>query len=156
MLAWRRFACHLTERDLLDVRLVVFPVRPRASEREAVLRTVLNEMAVQELAAVVGVESQQHKGQPATNAFQCSEDVILALARHAHAFGPAAGDDGGDQREQVLASAADAAMSNQVDLQEADALLVPRRPGAHRDLRLEQGARFGGAETANHLKPEGL
>ena len=71
----------------------------RPSECEAMLLAVLNKTAVQELATVIGVESQQDEGQPTTNEFQCSEDVVLALARHAHALGPTAGDVGGNQSE---------------------------------------------------------
>ena len=39
---------------------------------------------------------------------------------------------------RVSGTVADAAVSDEIDLQETDALLVPRRPGAHRYLRLEQ------------------
>jgi hypothetical protein len=66
------------------------------------------------------------------NEFQCGEYVILALAGHAHALGPPAGHVGRDQREQVLAAIADATVGDQIDLEEADALFVPRRPGADR------------------------
>ena len=82
-------------------------------------------MAVQELTPVIGVEPEQDEGQPTTNEFQCSEDVFLTLAGHAHAFGPAAGHIGGNQREQILAAIVGAAVGDQVNLQESDALLVP-------------------------------
>jgi hypothetical protein len=111
-------------------------------------------MVVQELAAIIGIQTEQNKGQSTADGFQRGEHIVLALAGHAHALGPAAGHVGGDQREQVLAAIADAAMGHQVDLQEADALLVPGRPGADWYLRLEERTRLGGSETADELKPE--
>jgi hypothetical protein len=38
--------------------LVVFPVRPRAREGKALLCAVLNDMVVQELAAVIGIKTE--------------------------------------------------------------------------------------------------
>ena len=120
------------------------------------LLTVLHKMTVQELAAVVGIQTEQYKWQPAANEFQCSEDVVLTLTGHAHALGPAAGDVGGNQSEQVLTATTDAAMGDQVDLQKADALLVPRRPRTYRNLRLDERARLGRAKAADELEPERL
>jgi hypothetical protein len=44
------------------MRLIVLPVRARASQGEPMLRAVVNEMAVQELAAVIGIQPEQTKG----------------------------------------------------------------------------------------------
>ena len=46
-------------------------------------------------------------------------------------------------------------MGDQIDLQEADALLVPGRPGTDGHLRLEERAGLGRAKAADELEPVG-
>ena len=47
-------------------------------------------------------------------------------------------------------------MGDQVDLEKADALLVPGRPRAHGHLRLDERARLSRAEAAHELEPKRL
>src|SRR6266705_1170384 len=98
-------------------------------------------MSVQELTAVIRVESQQDERQLVPDRFECDEHVVLALAGYAHALGPTAGHVRGHQRVQKLTSVGAAAVGDQIDLQEANALLVPGRPGTDGtcDLSSEPG-----------------
>src|SRR6516164_2802703 len=113
----------------------------------------MHEMSVQELTAVIGVKPQQDERQLVPDRFECDEHVVLALAGYAHALGPTAGHVGGNQRVQVLTSIVDAAVGDQIDLQKANALLVPGCPRTDGHLRLEQRAGLGSAKAADKLEP---
>src|SRR4051812_1028372 len=103
-------------------------------------------MAVDELTAVIRIESQRGERQAGPQAPQSFEHGQLACVQHALETHPTGGHVHGAEREQELSSAAGATMGHEVDLEEARAAIVPVGEGADGHLALKQCPGLG--ETA--------
>ncbi len=104
---------------------------------------VAEELTVQELTAVVGVDSNQGKGQQLPSVIQGSNHPLLAAVQQRQTFRPTGGDIGERQGLQECTLGAPTAMRHQIDLHAARPGVVPILEGAHRNLPLEQRPRLG-------------
>ena len=93
--------------------------------------------------AVVAVYAQDRKRHDRGDVVQRGEHPFAGLVAHAAVLGPAGGDIGDGQRASVLTGGVAAVVADQVDLDEPGHRVVPVRPGADRDLALEQRPRLG-------------
>ena len=137
---------------LLDVGVVVLPVGSGPGEGDALLLAVGVEVVVDELAAVVGIDTQQGKGEVLTDVVDGATHSLLTLAHHAPAGYPAGGDVHGAEGIEVLAFGGFPAVGHQVYFQEAGLVLVPFSEGASGDGGLEQGTGPGGGEGSPVLR----
>ena len=132
---------------LLDMRLVVFLVGPGTGEGHPFVLTVTVRDFVDELAAIVRIQSQQGKRQALTHGLDGGKHEMLRAMQDGHTLRPAGGDIGGGERIEKLPFDALATMRHQIDFHESRAGIIPVGIGADRDGFLEQRARFGRGQT---------
>ena len=80
------------------------------------------------------VDAEQREGQAAAHVEERLEGPPAGAVTHDARLGPAAGHVGDAERVGELAAGIATLMTDEVDLDEAGAGLVPRGEGAHRDL----------------------
>src|SRR3970282_2458258 len=73
---------------LLDVGVVVLLVGTAAGELDLLGAAVADQVVVEELAAVVGVDAAEAEGQALAHVLEGGDDPSLALAGHPSGFGP--------------------------------------------------------------------
>src|SRR5215212_10477303 len=95
--------------------------------------TPAQQMVVDELAAIVGVDAQQRERQGRLNLYQGTEHMPGRLVPHAADLGPTSGDVGDGERGGEVAVVVPALVADQVDLDEPGPGLVPVGPGPHRN-----------------------
>ena len=93
--------------------------------------------------AVVGVDAEDREGERPAGVLDRLGDADRRLVRHRAVDRPARGDVGHREGEAELPEGVAALVADEVDLDEARDVLVPLRPGADRDLGLEQRAGLG-------------
>jgi len=83
---------HVSSVFLFHMRLVVFPVRPAAGQRNRAgpIQQVTPEVAGEELRAVVHVKAQQFKGQVGFQLFDLLEHAVGAFVPNGAVLGPLA------------------------------------------------------------------
>ena len=82
---------HMRPVFLFDVRVVIFHVGTPSGELDVPLDTVSVQLPVDELAAIVGVDSQQGERQVAFDPIQTGLNVSLRLAQNGGRFRPLTG-----------------------------------------------------------------
>src|ERR1039458_1345534 len=140
---------------LLDMGAIVLVARPRAREGDLVLEAVGEQVGVDELAAVVGVDPDNREGELATDALDRLEDPDGSLVLHRPVDRPNRGDVGARQGEAEFATRVAPFVADEVDLDKAWPVLDPLGPGADGDLRLEQGAGLCVATPPGHKASPG-
>jgi len=110
---------------LLDVGVVVLPVGSGPGAGDALLLAVGVEVVVDELAAVVGVDTQEGEGKFLADVMDGATHSLLTLTQHAPAGHSAGGDVHGAEGVEVLAFGGFPAVSYQVYFQES----TSRKPG---------------------------
>ncbi len=127
---------------LLDVGVVVLLVRPTPSELDVELLAVAVQMVVDELGAVVRVDTSQLKGASLANLLKRLHHEGLALAHDSLSLRPTGVDVGQGEGVDELSLGPIPRVRHQIDLREARlAHLPPSRPDGN--LVLEQSPRFG-------------
>src|ERR671930_2015080 len=104
---------------LLDMGTVVFLPRATACERDVIALAVGVEMPVDELRAIVAVQTDERHRQPFVDVMNGAADPHLALAPDGLQLDPTGGDVDGAERTEVKALGAAAAMADQVDFEKA-------------------------------------
>ena len=122
---------------LLDMGLVVGMGRPAAGERDLARVAPSQQVVVDELRAVVGMDPGDVEREPETELVQSLGDDPLALGPDGDRFSPAGGDIGRVKAVVELAVVVPALVADQVDLQEAGDRVVPLLPGLERDRGLQ-------------------
>jgi len=132
---------------LLDMGVVVLLVRPTPGEADLPRVAVAEEMMVDELAAVVGVDIEDLEGQDLAHLREGLDDPALALPQDGPGLDPGRSDVGQVERvgEEPLAAAA--AVRDRVELQVASILNIPVFT-LDGDLVAEQGPGPGPAVEA--------
>lgn len=105
--------------------------------------TELQQVGVDELAAVVRVDAQHREREPGHDVLECGQDPFLGFVAYGADLGPAGGDVGDGQGGCELPRGVAALVGDQVDLHEPGPGLVPVGPGPDRDLGFQQRAGFG-------------
>src|SRR5262250_2635357 len=128
---------------LLDMRTVIRLPGAAAGEGNPMPLTPRQQMAVDELAAIVAVKADQWYRQPLPHAMHCAAHALLILAPHRVQLDPGRRDVDGAERTQIEPLGAAATVRDQIDFQEAGAGVVPVRERAHGYLLAQQMARVG-------------
>ena len=125
-------------------------VRPAPGELDPVALGVADQVEVEKLAAVVGVDPTQLERQAHAHLLECGDHSFLALAEHSSSHGPCGMDVRDIQGEDRLGFRSFAGVRHQVDLGEPWDRDVPsiRLDG---NLVLQEGPRLG---AAVHPVPE--
>ena len=129
---------------LLNVRIVVFLVRPTSCELNPPPATVTLQMVVDEFRAVVRINAPQGKWQALPHLLHRRHDPGLALSQHRPRLHPTRVDIGHVQRVNELAITAITRVRHQVHLDKARFLHVPR-VGLDGNMMLQQSAWLGPA-----------
>ncbi len=108
---------------------------------------------VEELRAVVGVDTGDVEREPQLELFEVGGDDPFTLGAHGDDLGPAGGDVGGVQAVVELAVVVPALVPDQVDLRETRDRLVPLVPGLERDRGLQQRSWPGMADAPTGDQP---
>jgi hypothetical protein len=95
-------------------------------------------MLVDELAAIVGIDAQQRERQHRLDLHQGGKHMPGRLVPHAADLGPTGGDVGDGERGSKVAVVVASFVADQVNLNKTWPLVVPVRPGPHRNLGLQQ------------------
>ena len=144
-----------------------FQARPRV-KRDALPPAVVVQDPIDERRAVVAVEPGQGDRQPLAHGLHPGGDPIVAFPPQGLQLDPAGHHVHRAQRVEVEALAAAAAVSDQIDLAEARARVIPVGEGPDGNLLLEPGAGVrrggappgvlgaGGSEQARQGRPAGL
>ncbi len=130
--------------------IVILLVGPRAGEPDRLPCGPLakdHQMGIDELAAVVGINPLQHKGELAFNRRQRPQDAVLAFAHHSLALHSARLNVHAIQGMEKLPGGRGAELQDEVDLQIAPRGHIPM-VRLHRDQVLQERARAGGAIQA--------
>src|SRR5262249_54054298 len=122
---------------LLDVGAVVLAVRPTAGERDPLEATVVEQRAIDEFRAVIGVHPAEAHGQPPADLVQRGADAFVAVAPDRLQFDPARRDIDGAEGMQEEPATILTAVGHQIDLEEAWPRVIPVGERADRDLMLE-------------------
>ena len=132
---------------LLDVGAVVLLPGATAGKGDAVASAPIVEAVVDELRAVVAVETDEGNRQPLPDVMDRPAHAPLTFAPDGFELDPHRGDVHGAEGAEVEALGTAAAVGDQIDLAEAGARVVPLGEGADRDLLPEPGpgARARGA-----------
>jgi hypothetical protein len=103
---------------------------------------------VDELSAIVGIETEQGKGQAGAGISNRVADCVLAAIHERDALGPLGRDVGEHEAMQIFAIAALPAVGDQIDFEETGAVVIPVGEGTKGDLLSEERAGFGRCPTA--------
>src|SRR5277367_5161869 len=125
------------------MRPVVLVARPAPREGDLVLGAVVEQVGVDELAAVVRVDPEDREGKGPTSVLDRFGDKDRRLVGDRAVDRPARGDVGHSEGEAELPEAVPTLVADEVDLDKAGQSLVPLRPGPDGDLGLEQRTRLG-------------
>jgi hypothetical protein len=117
---------------LFDVAAVVFVAGSGAGEGDLVVLAVCEQVGVDELAAVVGVDAQHGEREPGHQVFQRGQCPLLGFVADRADFGPAGRDVGDGEGGGEVSGGVAAFVADQVDLHEPGSDIVPIRPGADR------------------------
>ncbi len=110
---------------LFDVSIVVFFVRPGASESDVVCFAVTDEMVVDEFRAVVGINGEEDKGHSLADLIQGSGNASLALAQHDSTLDPLGEDISDVECIGEFSACGKPAVRDQIDFDEARLLDIP-------------------------------
>src|SRR2546428_3540278 len=124
---------------LFDMGAVVLLPGATAGEGDATLPTVVVQALVDELAAVVAVESEQRHGQALAHAMHAPAHPLVPLVPDGLELDPGGGNVHGAEGAEVEALRTAAAVGDEIDLEEPRAGVVPLREGADGDLVAEPG-----------------
>lgn len=137
---------------LLDKALIVLAISSTARKRDLLALTKGQDLGIEKLAPVVGVESQERKWEQLLGTTERLNDDMLTALGQGEAFGPASGDVGEDKRIEKAAFRTGAAMSDEISLDKARSGIVPIGEGTNRNLMFEQAASFGGGAAMRALR----
>src|SRR6266851_6552141 len=124
---------------LFDMGAVVLLPGATAGEGDAALAAVIVQALVDELAAVVAVESEQRHGQALAHAMHAPAHPLVPLAPDGLELDPGGGDVDGAEGAEVEALRAGPAMRDEIDFEKSGPRVVPLREGADGDLVAEPG-----------------
>src|SRR5215217_5948653 len=117
--------------------LVVLVAGAAAGEGDLAGGAPAGEVVVDELRAVVGVDTGDVEREPQPQFLQAGGDDALALGAYGDRLGPAGGDIGGVEGVVEGSVVVPAFVADQVDLEESGHRVVPLLPGLHRDRGLQ-------------------
>ena len=135
----------------LDMGPVVLVAGPRPREGDLVRGAVGEQVGVDELRAVVGVDPENRERELGDDLLDRLEHPDRSLVLHRAIDSRACRDVGEGEREAELAARVAPLVADEVDLDEPGFVLVPLGPGADRDLGLEQRAGLG-VRTPSYAK----
>jgi len=113
------------------VGTVVLLVRPRSGEGDPLSLAVGVEVIVDELAAIVGVQTQEGKRESLGDMMHSASHPVLTLTPDPTAFYPACGHIHGAQAGEIETFGTLAAVCHQVHFEETGAVLIPVGKGAN-------------------------
>ena len=128
---------------LFHVRAVVAVARPGARERDRAPLAPVEQVVVDELATVVGIDPEDWERHDLRDLCQGRDDPFAGLVAHAAVLGPTSCNIGNGQGVAVLTKRVTALVADQIDLEETRNRVVPLSPGTDRDLIFEQRPGFG-------------
>src|SRR5213593_2954702 len=123
------------------MRLVILPIGARAREGDLLVLTVTQQFIVYELAAVIGVQTEQRKRQGLPGGMDRSSDIGLASAQQSQALRPSRGNIRQNQRVEKGALGSVSAMRDQVSFHKTGGDLVPVGKRSNRDFVLQEFSR---------------
>ncbi len=129
---------------LLDMGIVVFFIGPPAGELDLAPATVLEELGIDELRTVVGIQAAEGKGERGVQLGHGGADRALGLPQNGAGLDPAGMDIGEIEGLEKFTVGPIAGMGDEIDLGEARRGDVPVL-SADGDVMLEQGAGLGTA-----------
>lgn len=132
---------------LFDEAVIVFAIGAAAREADLLLLTIAMELIVDELAAVVGIDTLEWKRETVADILQGLEDVALSLVLDHTCLRPGGGDIGEVQCLGIVTPGNAPIVGNQIDLHEAGLSFIPVSKSANGDVMFQQRAWFG-ARTA--------
>jgi hypothetical protein len=137
-----------------DVGIVILVSFATTGEGDLFLQTIAIELIIDKLRAVVGIKTQQGKGQTLTGILYRRKDVDLGLVAHGDALGPGRFYIGEAEHPGVICALYDesTAVIDQIHLTETGSILIPVRPSANRDTVFEQRAGLGEAPRLAYLR----
>ncbi len=136
---------------LFDMGVVILVIGPRARDLHGALAVleVVDQMPVQELAAIITIEAPQQEGQSRLDGDELSQDVGLAFAPDRALLRPAGGEIGRVDGVDELAAHRGAAVRDRIGFQEAGPRLISL-VGADRNLVAQQAPRLRGRLPPDH------
>ena len=136
------FGCDLPSAETAHFykALISFLIGSPSGKRDLLLFTIRDHDLIDELAAVIGINSQYGKREERACALESSQHRLPASMDERQAFRPSGRDIGERQRVQVATFDFGTTVGDQIRLQKARAVLIPLLESADRDLLLEQGA----------------
>jgi hypothetical protein len=129
---------------LFDIALVVLVCGSPTGKSDLRLLTIHKQLGIDKRFAVVGITSEQGKGQELACPFKCLQYSMLSALQERLAFGPSSGDVGDHQRLEEGAFAAPATVRDQISFTEARRGFIPIVEGPNRDLVFQEGTALGG------------
>ena len=129
---------------LFDMSIVVFFVRPRASEAEFVFFAVAEEMLVDKFGAIVGINGNEDKGHGPADFIERRRNAALALAEHDTALDPLGEDVSDSEGVGKFSGSRRSTVTDQIDFNEAGLLDIPEF-GADGNLMTQEKSWSGGA-----------
>jgi len=138
----------LTERDLFNVAAVILAIRSSTGERDVLVGAVLQQRAVQELAATVGVQTAELEWQTLLESTQRGQHGLSTFVAEPGTADPTSGDIDKRQRVQERASTGPSAVGHQIDLHKSRLRFRPIGERLDGHLVLPQRARSRGAQPA--------
>ena len=131
-----------------DMGVVIFLVGPCACELDGffAFEEVVEEESVEELSAVIEIDTEDNEGQGIFHIFNLSGDLAESLAVGGSLFGPTGGDVDGIGGEGVGAFEGGTAVGDGVCFQESGSKFVPL-PCFNGDVMLEKEPWFSGASA---------
>lgn len=142
---------------LFDETLIVLLGDPSSGEGDVLLLTIGQQQIVDELAAIVSIQSQDGEWHKLGGVAKSVFDGMLGPMEQWQALDPAGRDVRENEGVQEGALGAVAAVGDQIGLEESRTSVISVGEGADRDLPFEQGSRFGGRHPSDAIPlPEGL
>ena len=132
---------------LFNKTAIILAIGTAARKGDLLFGTVSQEFSVNELTAVIRVNTFDLKGNFPGNISERFKDPPLSLGLESTSFRPARGDVGEIKRMDHLRARNTAIMSHEIDFDKAWRSLVPLREGSDRDLMLEQSTGLGGGAS---------
>ena len=115
---------------LFDVALIVLFVGPTPGKRNRFTPAILEQRIVDELLAVVGVESEHRERDQPTGRVDGLHDNVLLANQQCQTFGPTRVDIGHRQGVEIATSIDRATVSHEIGFEESRFEVVPVREGA--------------------------
>jgi hypothetical protein len=128
---------------LLDIAVVVLVIGPTAGEGDFLVFTVLFEVGVDELGAIVAVKAEEREGEPGADGGESVKDMTTGLIFRGFRLGPACGHIGQGECLAKVPVGTPAVMSDQVGFAEARTGIVPLGKRPDRNVVLQERTRTG-------------